>query len=342
MEIVRFEDKYIPGIVSLWNKSIDEDFVYKPFTNESFLDKFIRNPNFDYESTFVAILNCEIVGFANGIYRKTYLPGETFDTIPGYVTMVLVKKELQNKGIGKSLLKKVEDYLAGKGKKEIHIDFFNPINLEWYIPGTNKHDHPNAPGVDVHGKGYGFFKNMGYIERTKEVSMYLNLEKFSIKDEIIEKYKILNEKNITIEYYDSKKHYGLEEFFDNLKNEYWRKEINDNLALPKPYPVLVAVNNKKVIGFTGPIEVQESGRGKFTGIGVDPNYQGYGIGKALFFKLCESFKNEGASFMSIFTGIENYARRMYDAAGFKIVRQWALFKKKFDTKYKEMGDMKNG
>lgn len=327
MEIIKFNDGYIQQVVSLWNECIDDGFIYKPLTIDTFKEKFIKNPDFDYNGTFIVVSNGNVIGFANGIYRKTYLPGETFESVPGYITMVIVKRIYRNKGIGRALLDNVEKYLIDVRKKKIHIDFFNPINLEWYIPGTDGHDHPNTPGVDTMGPGYSFFKKAGYTERTKEISMYLDLKYFSLSDIVKDKYMKFKEKGITIEYYDAKKHHGLREFFDNLKNEYWRKEIIENLSSQNPYPVIVASHNGSVIGFTGPIEVQDSGRGKFTGIGVDPSYQGEGIGNVLFFKLCESFKNEGAKFMSLFTGINNNARKMYERAGFTIVREWALFEK---------------
>lgn len=327
MEIVRFNDSHIGEVISLWNKSCENEMPYKPFTEEGFRDKFINNIHFSYEGTFVAIEDEKVIGFANGLYKKEYLPGETFENTPGYLTFVLVDKNYRSKGYGSALLKAVEDFLIGSGKRMIQIIFFNPINLEWLIPGSEgKHDHPNAPGVDVDGTGYQFFQKHGYVVRTKEVSMYLDLAKFELDEKSIAKLNELKEKGIKIGYYDEATDHGFDGLFDDLKHELWRKEINDNLALPKPFPIVVASDNGKICGFTGPLEIQPSGRGKFSGIGVASSHQGYGIGKLLFFMLCESFKKEGASFMSIFTGIENNAKRMYDAAGFTVVKTWAVMR----------------
>lgn len=328
MEIVEFNDSYISEVVKLWNKSCSTEMPYKPFTEQSFKEKFINNIHFSYEGTFVAVEDGEIVGFANGLFKKEFLPGETFENTPGYLTFVIVDKEYRNRGYGSSLLKAVEDFLINSGKKMIQIIFFNPINLEWYIPGSeNRHDHPNAPGVDVDGTGFEFFKRHGYIVRTNEVSMYLDLAQFELDEKSIRKMEELKEKGINIEYFNENKHRGFDDLFDDLKNELWRKEIKDNLALSNPFPVIVASDNGHICGFTGPVEVQESGRGKFSGIGVDSKHQGLGIGKLLFFMLCESFKKEGAGFMSLFTGIDNNARRMYEAAGFNVVKTWAVMRK---------------
>lgn len=327
MRIEQFNVSHVEGIVNLWNASCANETPYKPFTVDGFINKFVNNPNFSHEGTFVAVDDGKVIGFANSVFKKEFLPGETFENTPGYITFVVVDKKCRCRGYGTMLLRKAEEYLTKVGKKRIQMDFFNPINLEWYIPGTDKHDHPNAPGVDVDGPGYEFVKTNGYNERTREVSMYLDLNKFEIDQNTLNKIHDLRLKGIEIEYYDGSKHFGFDDLFDDLKHELWRKEIKDNLSLKKPYPVIVASHKGRICGFTGPIQVQQSGRGLFSGIGVDSKHQGLGIGKMLFFMLCDSFKKEGARFMSIFTGIDNNAKRMYDAAGFGVVKVWALFRK---------------
>ncbi|KAJ49310.1 ribosomal protein S18 acetylase RimI-like enzyme [Clostridium tetanomorphum] len=325
--IREFTNEDIYEVVQLWNNSCNDNFLYKPIKEEDFRKTFINNPYFQYEGTYLCISNSEIVGFANGIYRQELLPGERFQDIPGYITMVIVRKDKKGIGIGKALVETLENYLKAKGKKKINIDFFNPINISWYIPGSYKHDHPNAPGVDTNGEGYRFFKRIGYRERTKEVSMYRVLNRFFLDENMKNREIQLRQNSITVEYYNKNKHYGLEDFFDRLRNEYWRKDIKDNLSLKEPYPFLIAAHNNKICGFAGPLKIEKSGRGSFCGIGVEPNYEGKGIGKLLFFKLCKGFEEKGAEFMSLFTGINGNARKMYGDAGFKIVRTWALFEK---------------
>lgn len=327
MEIIKFDESHVEGVKDLWNESCAKETPYKPFTTVGFINKFIKNPNFSYEGTFVAVEDGAIAGFINSVFKKEFLPGETFENTPGYITFLLVDRKCRRRGYGTILLKKAEEYLASIGKKRIDMDFFNPINLEWYVTGTEGQDHPNAPGVDTDGPGFEFLKKNGYRERAREVSMCLELDKFKIGEAILTKMTELRQSGIELGYYDRNIHCGLDDFFDDLKHELWRKEIYDNLASVAPYPVIVASDRGKICGFTGPIKVQESGRGLFSGIGVDSEHQGLGIGKVMFFMLCDSFKKEGAKFMSIFTGVNNKAKKMYDDAGFKAVKTWALFRK---------------
>ncbi|WP_027625448.1 GNAT family N-acetyltransferase [Clostridium lundense] len=325
--ISEINDLHIPRVVELWNKTCNKNFLYKPFKEETFKEKFVDSSYFRCSRNYVCLLNNEVVGFANGVYRKELLPGEKYEDIPGYITIIIVKDDKKGLGIGRALVEKLEKYLKNEGKNKVRVDFFNPTSLPWYIPNSLRHDHPNAPGVDIEGEGYEFFKKLGYIERTKEVSMYRTLKEFVLGERIKEREEELNKNGIVIQYYNKSKHYGLEEFFHNLKNEYWRKDIFNNLSLEKPYPFFIAAHNGKVCGFAGPLQVEKSGRGLFCGIGVEPNYEGKGIGKLLFFKLCEGFKKEGAEFMSLFTDINGNARKMYADAGFKVIRTWALFER---------------
>ncbi len=91
----------------------------------------------------------------------------------------------------------------------------------------------------------------------------------------------------------------------------------------KADPVAAAIRNGKIIGFTGPLRVQESGRGYFAGIGIHSGYRGFGLGNVLFHTLCRTLKEMGASYMTLFTGETNPAGQIYSKAGFKIVKSWA-------------------
>lgn len=327
MEIIQFKNDHIQEVIKIWNDSCGTDMVYKPFNDNDFINKFLKNPHFSYEGTFVAIEEKKIVGFANGLYKKNFLSGETYENSPGYITFVLVDKAYRRRGIGKALLNKVEEFLINNGKRQLDIIFFNPINLQWYVPGTDEHDHPNAPGVDFDSAAYKLFQNCNYKDKAKQNSYHLNLDKFSLSEKVIGTLENLKTKGISIEYFDPLKHSGFNELFDDLKNEYWRIEIIGETQTKNPRPILVASDNGKICGFTGPLDVQPSGRGYFAGIGVDSSYGGMGIGTALFFKLCENLRNEGASFMTLFTGENNPARKMYETAGFDIVKTWSDMRK---------------
>ena len=52
-----------------------------------------------------------------------------------------------------------------------------------------------------------------------------------------------------------------------------------------------------------------------------------GIGTTIFFMLMRSFKDVGAKFSTLFTGETNPAKKIYDRAGFQVVKTWAVMRK---------------
>ena len=84
------------------------------------------------------------------------------------------------------------------------------------------------------------------------------------------------------------------------------------------------MKDEQIIGFTGPVDLQRSGRGWFTGICTDPDWGGRGIATVLFNLLMKEFVAEGAAFCSLFTGAQNHAQKIYQRAGLRVTSRWAV------------------
>jgi len=324
MEIKKFKLDMIEDVVTLWNESVSPYSIFSPFTIESFTAKFIDNRHYDENGSVVALIDGKIVGFGNATYNNQ---GKDPSLTPGYITCIAVDKDYQRQGIGTKLLNTLELFLKEQGKTFIRNLFFNPILLEWYVPGYDKHEHPGAPAVSYNTPYYYLLMANGYNVNGQEDAYHVDLTKYDLPD-AVKKRIVENEKDgYTITTYDDKLHYGFDELFDALKNEDWRTHINNNLEKEKPYPILIAQKDGEILGFTGPLFTQPSGRGYLAGIGVHPKTQGRGLGKSLFCMLCEYSKQNGATFMTLFTGANNKAREIYLYAGLKIVQSFAILKK---------------
>lgn len=317
--ILPYEPKHKRALIELFNRICQEELPYKPWTDSSFDQLFTDHPHFRSDLTFIATINNEVVGFSQGVFHEK--------TGIGFITFVLTRSDIRRQGIGTALLKHLEDKLLQFKPKRIDCSFFNPIQLTWYIPNTPNHEHPNAPGVPYPSAAYHFFIHHGYKEITTENAYHLDLKKFIVPESIHELIETLREKGVTYTYFDPNNHqFG--DLFDQLGNELWREEIMH--AVKNNMKVLVPVLDGMALGFTGPIYPQDNGRGYFAGIGVHPKAQGQGIGKALFFLLCQHEKELGAKYMTLFTGENNPARRMYEKAGFTIAHAWKVMRKTLD------------
>ena len=341
ISITPLDSEYISDATGLFNKYAENELPYKSLDIDSWKALFYTSDEKVMRYIFQAISNNQLVGFAAGCCNLA--------TGNCYITFVLVAAEYRQNGIGRLLLGELETALSECRKSEnvlceywesknglnehnelckLQITFFNPCALTWIVPGTSGHDHPNAPGVDVDSAAFEFFKAMGYEPYVYQNSFYLPLSDYTEPSFISDKKEWLLNQGITLEYYDNSRHYGLEVLCDDLGNPVWKEELPHNDALgSKGHPLMAIIRENKIIGFTGPLRVQESGRGYFAGIGVHSECRGLGLGTVLFNTLCTSLKDLGAEYMTLFTGTDNPAGQIYQNAGFKIVKTWADMEK---------------
>lgn len=310
--IEELTNENLEKVVKLYNNIIKEDkLVYKILSTTDFEEHFVDETQYK-KYNYVVMDQEKCIGFVNGIVANEI----------GFVTFVAVDPEYRRAGIGRAMVEHLEAAEVEEEIKRFEISFFNPINLDWNIPGYAAYDHPNTQGVDVSTEAYIFFKNLRYRDVICQNTYLKSLVDFEYSPEVVQNIQDLNERGITIGYLDLQRHKGIKELFDNLKNELWREGIMNAID-----PVLVILDGDKVCGFAGPLRVQMSGRGFFIGIGIHSDYRKMGAGKVLFSSLCKSLKDEGATFMSLFTGDNNPARNIYESAEFKIVKNWQVMRK---------------
>lgn len=323
MKIIPMEKHHLNSVCTLWNTCIENgDMIYKKLNVDDFEHRFMQQ-NDRFETVgYVALESETVVGFSSGtnVYGK--------DT--AYITTVVVDGLSRRRGIGTHLLHALEQQLTQLNPHITTIDvvFFNPVNLEWIIPHTNYHDHPNAPGIDMSSMGYLFLQRLGYKDFAIQNSYYRTLKDYQFSSKILSKLPKLETENLVIEVYDKHKHHGFSALFEDLGSSSWRHEILGNYEKNAPHnPVLIVHRDGRIGGFTGPLYVQPSGRGYFAGIGVHSEFRGHGAGRVLFGHLCKTHKEMGATYMTLFTGESNNARYIYEQEGFTIVRTWADMRK---------------
>ncbi|GAB6990193.1 GNAT family N-acetyltransferase [Paenibacillus pini] len=318
--IVSWKHQYTYAVIALWNEEAVKD-GYKELTVQSMTDIILSNPYFDKDNTFVLLESDQVKGFACGCTGDDLPLGD----VAGYITCIVLSDGYQTDENYQKLLGALEDHFKALGKKQSDVLFFNPMQLPWYIPNTDKHEHNNAPGVPIESKLYKFLLRQGYVERAVECAMYLSLDTFEVPDDIRAKQDKAAASGYTVELFDSDQHVGVEEMLTGFNNPLWQREISRYTS--EGVPVVIAAQQGRVVGFAGPVIRQDNGRGYFSGIGVHSDHEGYGLGSILFFKLCEAFKNIGTEYMSLYTGISNPAIGIYKKARFNTVKQFSIMRR---------------
>ncbi|MFD1405118.1 GNAT family N-acetyltransferase [Robinsoniella peoriensis] len=306
----------------------EKEMLHLPLSRETFEDKFLKQKE---EMEKITLLLDDGIAFASGVVD--HLTGKLF------VTMVITDKSCRRKGFGRAVLSALEKQLMERGHKtELEISFFNPVGLPWGVPGKEAVTHPNTPGVDIQSDAYIFLKNCGYRDFAMQNSYYLNLSDYQVPDEMDEKSIQLSEEGFSFTFFDPSVHRGMEKMMQDFQNPLWEKEIlNATLSDSNidahgnkgGRPILVPVYQGRVCGFAGPLDVEESKRGYFAGIGIDEAFRGKGLAKVLFCFLCSGLKEKGAEYMTLFTGENNPARNIYESVGFSIIHTWADMRKRY-------------
>ena len=309
-------------VYDCYNNNVGD--FYKKISYEDFCSNLYNHIEFDENGVFVAVEDELVVGFIACHVRG--IEKEDCDK-PCYISTFIVDKKYRHEGIGKELLDCAEQFAKENNKHKLCVGYVGTLNWPWYIPNTDKHDHNGAPGACVNSDLYCFLLNNGFDIVDEEDAFHLDLSKFKMPQRVIDDLEKLAKNNIIIELYDANKHYGLEEFYEEIQSEPFERVIRYNLGLDNPNPFAVVSEGGKVAGWTGAFYTEPSGRAHFDGIIVAPHVRGNGLGRALFATLAQYSKENGSSFMTFFTGRTNFARYIYLSLGFKIIQSFAVMEK---------------
>lgn len=319
---VPFQLGMVAEIVKIWNQEVAQTTIYAPFTKQSFIAEIVNNKYFNKDGMVVYQIGKEIIGFGLATFS------DQKDTTPGYLVFIVVKAKYQRLGIGKEILTILENYLRENNKTKIRMMFLNPINLKWLIPNTINHLHPNAPGVPTGSVWYHFLINNGFINTgPRQDGYYQEISNYHHSKAIANKINENEKDGYIIKLYDRETDYGFKELFRALNNPTWEKVVANNLKKRVPDPMLVIVKDDEILGWTGPLYTTKDKRGYFAGIGVHPKAQKRGLGSCLFSELINYSKLNKARYLSLFTGENNVASKIYLKAGFKVVQSFEILSK---------------
>ncbi|MDL2292055.1 GNAT family N-acetyltransferase [Acholeplasma sp. OttesenSCG-928-E16] len=312
MELRRGRDRIL-DLKAVFDDATKAEYYFKPMSEDQFRGR-VNNKNILDDGIIYCVENDEVIGYGMGYVSD----------ITGHIDSIVVKKAFQNKGVGSLILKELENYFKQNGAKKIRVTSY----YTWLIPGYEMHDHPNSPGIRYNSNQYFFFLRNGYNVIGHQDAFHLELKNYEMSDSIQNILEENKKDGYVIELYDAKRHKGFEEFYQAIQNPGFEHSIRYNLGLENPRPFLVVSDKENnVLGWTGAIWNEESGRGHFDGITISPEIRGRGLGKALFSMLAYESKKNGASFMTFYTGLTNHARYIYLGAGFNIAQSFAMMEK---------------
>lgn len=317
--IRHYSEADFPALLRLWN-SAGVRQGYAPQTAQTLPPLLTAHPCFSPDFAFVLEEGGGMAGFVCGCVGEGLPQGEK----RGYFTCLLLEEARETEEHAAALLAALEGAFRRAGKSQAAMTFFNPMRLPWIIPGTPGHQHNNCPGAAEDLPLHRWMTGTGWQVHATECAMYLDLARFTLPDWVGEKAARLAEEDYRVAWYDAALHRGLAEMVHSLGNPMWDDEIP---RAAEQINMLVALHGDRVAGFTGPVYPEPTGRGYFAGIAVAKAHEGHGLGTLLFYRLCQAEKEAGSGYMSLFTGSDNHAQRIYLGAGFRECRRFSVVTK---------------
>ena len=266
-------------------------------------------------------------GDAAGMIAGNASPGS--DT--GYVTVLLTDRPGgEGERIRRELLRGLTESLwaVNPGLRKLRWVFYNPDLLPWRLSGPfSSCVHPGAPGVMETDPARETLLCDGWREFAPLTAYARPLADYEIPEPLTVRMEENAARGLFTELYDPALHGSFLPLLDALGSDDWRRAVLGNAESERPLPMMIAADRSPetleknggrgfVCGFAGPLRREENGRGYFAGIGIHPDYRSRGLGSCLFAALCRGLKSVGADYMTLFTGTDGTASRIYEKAGF--------------------------
>jgi len=290
-----------------------EAMVVDPISVERFTRQVLLDPNFRAAGAPIAIVDGKKVGFCLSIARQTPLENAPSDAERGYVTLLGVLPEYQRQGIGTKLVAAAEEYLLGQGRAIVMVSSYAP---NYFIPGVD---------VNAYEPALNFFQKHGYVEVYRPLAMQTSLWDLKIPPWICERREKLEEDGMLFSCFTPSLALPLIEFARKEFPGDWVRVVRETgakiLAGDSPMRLIVAHTKDGVIGFS------HFENERFGPIGVAQGQRGRCIGQILMYATLDAQRQAGFRAAWFLWSDDKTAEQIYNGAGFKETRRFALLKK---------------
>ena len=298
----------IRTIVALWNKSLPRD----PINVSRFINTILVDVNYDPvsgEGCYVATQDNQIVGFIRAVIRRMPNDGLGLEEGDGWISVLFVDPNHQQRGLGSALLQKAEEFLIKRKRKRV-----------WVCGNTGSAPGYIFPGVDrgAYAAALEFFKKHGYLIDHEPVAMSRSVVDFDEKKYLEEVYTAGGE--VAIEELLPEKVQPFLSFLAEYFKGDWNAAARQKLRTGRLHEVLIAWMDNQVVGYC-----QWQGE-HFGPFGVRADIRGKKIGAKLFFEAVMRIRQaDGRNVW--FNWADEEAARFYKRFGLQETRKFAILKK---------------
>ncbi len=265
MNLRPLQEADLEAALALWNRSAQFDQM----TPELLDEKISEDPDYDPELVLLAEQERRPVGLIMGVQRQAVKEGL------GFIKLLAVDPSVRRRGVGKAMLRAIEQNLRAAGVQTIRVFDSNPNYL--------------VPGIDPrYTETLAFFERQGY-ERfgdTANMEVDLTARSFETKTE---------EERLRAAGFEIRR--ALMADWDDvmaLLARLWPAWIPEVERALSNYPISLhlALHQKKVAAFSAH-DGNNQNTGWFGPMGTDPDYRGRNLGGVLLLRCLADIKAQG-------------------------------------------------
>ncbi|MCW8131406.1 MAG: GNAT family N-acetyltransferase [Planctomycetota bacterium] len=314
--VVPWKPEYYAAFRDLWNRACTAIAHASPKEDAQF-EKFLRSPEFDAESSAVA-LNAD--GSLAGVVLAMRQPAFEDDgywwlETPAVVAALIVDPARRRKGAGRAMMQWVE--AAARRRQRPRIFVGGVENFPHLVPGVPEGDHTQRV----------FFSAMGYTEVRRTCHMEAEYAGYAPPQELVEREEKLRQKGFSFAAARKEDIPAFQAFLDVARIDRPQRRLEKFTAEPERF--FLAWHEGRIVGFIHVTAMDENGRSGIHLIYFLKEFRGAGLGSVLLIKAHELWRVMGAVGGTIWTYPEA-AVRFYPRAGFRTVQEWICYGKDLD------------
>jgi ribosomal protein S18 acetylase RimI-like enzyme len=297
------------ALLELWNEALTGDRI----DPTRFRTQVLLDANFDPASLLLAEMDAQLAGFLLSVVRRVPLFLQGLEPELAWITAFGVRPEWQRQGVGRRLFDAALDRLAGLGRRRVLISPYTP---NYFTPGVD---------VDAYPAAMAFLQGSGWQITSQPISMRAELTGFQIPAAVQALEQRLAGQGIAVRPVQAAdlpelmlfivRHFGWDWFR-------FAQEALLQLFGPGSDEIcfLVATRGQEIVGYC------QQRRERFGPFGVAPTQRGLGIGRLLLFRCLDAMLAKGFH-CAWFLWTGRNAARLYELAGFRQVRQFAILQR---------------
>lgn len=297
------------ALLALWNETLTHDRI----DAVRFRTQVLLDANFDPAGLLLAEVEGRLAGFVLAIARQVPLFLQGLEPELAWITAFGVRPTWQRQGVGRQLFDAALSRLAGQGRQCVLISPYTP---NYFTPGVD---------VDAYPAAMAFLQGSGWQVASRPISMQADLNGFCIPAEILGLEERLAAHGIAVRPVEAVDLPALMPFIARHFGWDWFRFAQEHLLQQfgpgsDEISFLVATRGEEIVGYC------QQRRERFGPFGVDPAQRGQGIGRLLLFRCLDAVLARGFH-CAWFLWTGRNAARLYELAGFRQVRQFAIMQR---------------